>query len=191
LRKALSINKANYPIFWFMQCFPLEKRVLFIQFFLLRKVLSISQSHLFFSVTSLYIHIYISAYPLYPNNTFTALDAKEKLRTRQINAREGKQLKRFNQTLDRAYTVLTKRQDWEKNHIEQDLHIIQLKTPSLEKSLKRESDAENNQNKRLPLITTSSNSLIKSRLSGKSGSSSGSSTHRTTSVRHNNTFLEF
>lgn len=120
------------------------------------------------------------------NNTFTALDAKEKLRTRQINAREGKQLKRFNQTLDRAYTVLTKRQDWEKNHIEQDLHIIQLKTPSLEKSLKRESDAENNQNKRLPLITTSSNSLIKSRLSGKSSSSSGSSTHRTTSVRRNN-----
>lgn len=65
LRKALSINKANYPIFLFMQCFPLEKRVMFIQFFLLRKVLSISQSHLFFSVTSLYIHIYISAYLLY------------------------------------------------------------------------------------------------------------------------------
>lgn len=120
------------------------------------------------------------------NNAYTALDAKEKLRTRQINAREGKQLKRFNQTLDRAYTVLTKRQDWEKNHIQQDLHIIQLKSPSLEKSLKRESDAENNQNRRLPIITTSSNSLIKSRSSGKSSNSSGSSTHRTTSVRRHN-----
>lgn len=119
------------------------------------------------------------------SNTYTSLDAKEKLRTRQINAREEKQLGRFNKLLDRAHTVLTKRQDWEKNSLEQELHIIKLKTASLDNSLKREMDAENNKNNKLPIITKSSNSLIKSHSNDSSGNSSGSSSNRTPSFRRN------
>ncbi|CAC5378886.1 unnamed protein product [Mytilus coruscus] len=120
------------------------------------------------------------------SSNFTSLDAKEKMRTRQAHAREEKQLKRFNTTLQRAHTVLIKRQDWEKNNIQQELHIIKLKTPSLDKGLKKEEEAELiKRTRKLPAITKSSNSLVKSNFSDSS--SNGSTTHRSNSFRRHGT----
>lgn len=108
------------------------------------------------------------------SNNFSSLEAKDKLKARQQQAREEKQLKKFHKTLERAHTVLIKRQDWEKSNVEQDLNIIKLKTPSLNKGLRREEDAENSKVEKLPIISKSSNSLVKSFLS-ESASSSRSS----------------
>lgn len=113
------------------------------------------------------------------SNNFTALEAKDKLKTRQQQARVEKQLERFHRTLERAHTVLIKRQDWEKNSIEQDLSIIKLKSPSLNKGLKRE---ENSKVKKLPSITKSSNSLVNSFLT-ECASSDNSSKGKKSSSR--------
>ncbi|XP_076098899.1 uncharacterized protein LOC143068597 [Mytilus galloprovincialis] len=120
------------------------------------------------------------------SSNFTSLDAKEKMRTRQAHAREEKQLKRFNTTLERAHTVLIKRQDWEKNNIQQELHIIKLKSASLGKGLKKEEEAELiKRARKLPAITKSSNSLVKSNFSDSS--SNGSTTQRSHSFRRHGT----
>ncbi|XP_063428205.1 uncharacterized protein LOC134711507 [Mytilus trossulus] len=120
------------------------------------------------------------------SSNFTSLDAKEKMRTRQAHAREEKQLKRFNTTLERAHTVLIKRQDWEKNNIQQELHIIKLKSASLDKGLKKEEEAELiKRARKLPAITKSSNSLVKSNYSDSS--SNGSTSHRSNSFRRHGT----
>lgn len=120
------------------------------------------------------------------SSNFTSLDAKEKMRTRQAHAREEKQLKRFNSTLERAHTVLIKRQDWEKNNIEQELHIIKLKSASLGKGLKKEEEAELiKRAQKLPAITKSSNSLVKSNFSDSS--SNESTTQRSHSFRRHGT----
>ncbi|XP_071163062.1 uncharacterized protein [Mytilus edulis] len=120
------------------------------------------------------------------SSNFTSLDAKEKMRTRQAHAREEKQLKRFNTTLERAHTVLIKRQDWEKNNIQQELHIIKLKSASLDKGLKKEEEAELiKRARKLPAITKSSNSLVKSNFSDSS--SNGSTTQRSHSFRRHGT----
>ena len=72
-------------------------------------------------------------------NTITALDAKEKMKTREINARESKYLERYSCVLDRAKYTCRRRNEWEQRNVRKDLENIKTKTMSLDKSLKTES----------------------------------------------------
>lgn len=74
------------------------------------------------------------------SNDYTALDAKEKFRTRQINAREDKQLGKYNKSLERAQTICKRRREWETLLIRQQLKAIHSRTPSLERGLKQEEE---------------------------------------------------
>ena len=72
-------------------------------------------------------------------NSLTALDAKEKMRTREINARESKQLEKYTYVLDRAKNVCQRQNDREQRYVKKDLVNIKTKTVSLDRSLKKES----------------------------------------------------
>lgn len=74
------------------------------------------------------------------SNAYTALDAKEKFRTRQINAREDKQLGKYNKSLERAKTICKRRREWETLLIRQQLKAIHSRTPSLDRGLKQEEE---------------------------------------------------
>ena len=74
------------------------------------------------------------------SNAFTALDARESMRTREINAREAKQLEKYSHVIDRARNTCLKHNDLEQRSMRKSLEDIKSKTPSLAKSLYRETD---------------------------------------------------
>lgn len=78
----------------------------------------------------------------YISNMCITLDVKEKLRTREINARESKYLDKYSHGLDRAKAVCRRRNEWEQRCVRNQLKNIKLKTPSLTESLRRESERE-------------------------------------------------
>jgi len=76
------------------------------------------------------------------SNAFTYLDAKEQLRTRQINAREKKQLDKYTKVLDRAMFVCKRKHEYEETIMKQQLQVIKSKTPSLDRGLRQETERQ-------------------------------------------------
>lgn len=74
------------------------------------------------------------------NGVFTALDVKDKLRTREINARESKQFEKYESMVNRAMSVCRRRYEYEQRHVRNNLSDIRWKTPTLTSSLRRESE---------------------------------------------------
>ncbi|XP_069117565.1 uncharacterized protein [Argopecten irradians] len=74
------------------------------------------------------------------SNAYTALDAREQLRTRQINAREDKQLGKYTEVLDKAKVICKRRREWEEDSMRRQLRVLQTKTPSLDRSLRQETE---------------------------------------------------
>ena len=72
-------------------------------------------------------------------NSYTVLDAREKMRTREINARETKYLDKYACSLDKAKLICQNNNEREQRNIRKHLDNITAKTVSLEKGLKRES----------------------------------------------------
>ena len=72
-------------------------------------------------------------------NSYTVLDAKEKMTTREINARETKYLEKYACRLDKAKRIYRNKNEREQREIRKHLENINTKTVSLDKGLKRES----------------------------------------------------
>lgn len=72
-------------------------------------------------------------------SVFTALDVQDKLRTREINARETKTLDKYLHILDRAKSVCRRRNEFEQRHVKEELSGIKSKSPTLKSSLRKES----------------------------------------------------
>ena len=73
------------------------------------------------------------------SNSYTVLDAKEKMKTREINARESKYLDKYTCVLEKAKYICQRKNNWEQRHLRKQLESINTKTMSLDKGLKRES----------------------------------------------------
>ncbi|XP_052768012.1 uncharacterized protein LOC128208489 [Mya arenaria] len=76
------------------------------------------------------------------SSVFTKLDVQEKLRTREINARESKYLEKYSKVIDRASKVCQRRTEKEKREIETQLRDIRWRTPRLTTALRQESERE-------------------------------------------------
>ncbi|OWF37103.1 uncharacterized protein LOC110440614 [Mizuhopecten yessoensis] len=74
------------------------------------------------------------------SNAYTTLDAREQLRTRQINAREDKQLGKFTEVIDKAKDICKRRREWEEDTLRRQLKVLQMKTPSLDRGLRQETE---------------------------------------------------
>ncbi|KAL3874315.1 hypothetical protein ACJMK2_037347 [Sinanodonta woodiana] len=74
------------------------------------------------------------------SNMFTILDAKEKLKTREINAREARHLESYSKIMDRAKEICRRRNEWEQSTVRRQLKIINCRTPSLERGLRQETE---------------------------------------------------
>ena len=72
-------------------------------------------------------------------NSYTVLDAREKMKTREINARETNYLDKYSCRLDKAKRIYQNNNEREQRKIKKHLANIQTKTVSLDKGLKRES----------------------------------------------------
>ena len=72
-------------------------------------------------------------------NSYTVLDAKEKMKTREINARETKYLDKYACGLEKAKLIYQNNNEREQRNIRKHLDNIITKTISLDKGLKRES----------------------------------------------------
>ena len=73
------------------------------------------------------------------NNVFTNLDVQDKLRTREMNAREAKSLDKYIHVIDRAQKVCKRRNEHEQRFVREELTGIKWKTQTLKSSLKQES----------------------------------------------------
>ncbi|XP_060072793.1 uncharacterized protein LOC132552621 [Ylistrum balloti] len=74
------------------------------------------------------------------SNAYTALDAREQLRTRQLNAREDKHLGKYTEVLDKAKDICKRRREWEEDTLRRQLRVLQMKTPSLDRGLRQETE---------------------------------------------------
>ncbi|XP_033735068.1 uncharacterized protein LOC117323749 [Pecten maximus] len=74
------------------------------------------------------------------SNAYTSLDAREQLRTRQINAREDKQLGKYTEVIDKAKVICKRRREWEEDSLRRQLRVLQTKTPSIQRGLRQETE---------------------------------------------------
>lgn len=74
------------------------------------------------------------------SNSSVILDAKEYLKTREINAREQRHLGQLSKYLDRAKTASEKVKNHEKWCVRESLRALHIKTPTIEKGLQRETE---------------------------------------------------
>jgi len=78
------------------------------------------------------------------SSVFIKLDVQEKLRTRELNARENKYLEKYTNILDRAKTVISRQNAREQRDVKSHLRDIRWKTPTLKSGLRRETQRELN-----------------------------------------------